>query len=726
MSSIAKRKTWLRTTVNSLLSSVLLLAGSNFPAYAERPGRSVFVHLFEWKWKDIALECERFLGPKGFAAVQVSPPSEHAKITTAGNPRPWWESYQPVSYKLESRRGTRAEFEDMVRRCNNAGVAIYADAVINHMTGWVPPGEIRQGIAGTKYGHYWYDGTYEYKHFHHFGNSDNCVINNYNDANNVRNCELAGKASDPHGLVDLDTANPEVQQKIANYMNDLLNVGVKGFRLDAAKHMPPGDIAAIIAKLNKSPSEYYLFQEVIDKDNSRPPGEQEAVQAADYFGNGDVLEFMYGLKIQEVFRDGGQLRWLKTFGESWNLVPREQAVVFIDNHDNQRGHGGGGVLTHEWGNIYAIANVFMLAWPYGYPNIMSSYAMRRADGSLDDNRGPPSDGDNTKDVWVQAGNDYRNTCFDRDDDWMCEHRWRQIANMVDFRNYTMGAWTVDNWWESNTKNQIAFSRGNKGFVAINRDGNSRLQEWLQTGMPAGKYCDVIHGDFDGNAKTCSGPVIEVFADGKAQFDVGPIDAAAIHVGAGVFPKPPKRTVVYMYGQTLPGQDMFIRGGIDHDYAKDKLGLNCTASNRQCAIPIRYLNLHNNTTKPWKVNDNYLDWYGSETGQGGGAQGSALDWTTKLWPASYGPKKTYPIDGYGEDPENSWGEHYWKFEVEMDCSKTVNGWFELKSFISNGPGWENDLTQPGAPYKSANHFAKCGQLNVFRRGEANPVAIELLP
>lgn len=29
------------------------------------------VHLFEWKWKDIALECERFLGPKGFGGVQV-------------------------------------------------------------------------------------------------------------------------------------------------------------------------------------------------------------------------------------------------------------------------------------------------------------------------------------------------------------------------------------------------------------------------------------------------------------------------------------------------------------------------------------------------------------------------------------------------------------------------------------------------------------------------------
>jgi alpha-amylase len=50
-------------------------------------GRSVMVHLFEWKWSDIASECERFLGPKGFGGIQVSPVNEHANIN---NPyRPW-------------------------------------------------------------------------------------------------------------------------------------------------------------------------------------------------------------------------------------------------------------------------------------------------------------------------------------------------------------------------------------------------------------------------------------------------------------------------------------------------------------------------------------------------------------------------------------------------------------------------------------------------------------
>lgn len=35
-------------------------------------GTTSIVHLFEWRWDDIALECERYLAPYGFGGVQVS------------------------------------------------------------------------------------------------------------------------------------------------------------------------------------------------------------------------------------------------------------------------------------------------------------------------------------------------------------------------------------------------------------------------------------------------------------------------------------------------------------------------------------------------------------------------------------------------------------------------------------------------------------------------------
>src|SRR5439155_6492591 len=93
----------------------------------------VFVHLFEWRWADIAAECETVLGPASFTAVQISPPEEHSIVPS----HDWSERYQPVSYSIDhSRSGTRAEFIDMVNRCNAVSVGIIADAVINHMTNY--------------------------------------------------------------------------------------------------------------------------------------------------------------------------------------------------------------------------------------------------------------------------------------------------------------------------------------------------------------------------------------------------------------------------------------------------------------------------------------------------------------------------------------------------------------------------------------------------------------
>ena len=80
-----------------------------------------FVHLFEWDWPSVATECEKVLGPAGYAAVQVSPPMEHVV-----GPQ-WWTRYHPVSYQLVSRSGDRVEFGDMVSRCKAAGVDIYVE-----------------------------------------------------------------------------------------------------------------------------------------------------------------------------------------------------------------------------------------------------------------------------------------------------------------------------------------------------------------------------------------------------------------------------------------------------------------------------------------------------------------------------------------------------------------------------------------------------------------------
>jgi hypothetical protein len=167
----------------------------------------------------------------------------------------------------------------------------------------------------------------------------------------------------------------------------------------------------------------------------------------------------------------------------------------------------------------------------------------------------------------------------------------------------------------------------------------------------------------------------------------------------------RRTVVFIRGVTQPGQDLFVRGGIDYDFARTTLGLDCTAQPRACQIPIRHRNLRNPSTAGEKQDDWFLDWLGAEPAQDGRAAGSPADWTTDAWPSTWGAARSVAVDGYGVEPLNHWGQHYWMLDVDMDCSRTVDGWFDVKSYISNGPGWE-----PGA-----NHRARCGYVNRFERG-----------
>jgi alpha-amylase len=632
---------------------------------------TTFVHLFEWSWQDIAQECEQHLGPKGYAAVQVSPPNEHIQGDQ------WWTRYQPVSYQLQSRGGNRSQFIDMVNRCKAVGVDIYVDAIINHMASGAGT-----GTAGSAYGNKSYP-QYSPQDFH-----NTCAITDYSNRWQVQNCELVG-------LADLNTGTQYVQETLAGYLNDLTNIGVTGFRFDASKHMAVEDIQGVLSKVNNAP---LVFQEVIDQGG-------EAISASEYTSAGLVTEFKYTTKLGDTFKNG-KLAWLSNFGEGWGFMPSSSAVVFVDNHDNQRGHGGGGnVITYEDGRLYDLANVFMLAYPYGYPKVMSSY-----DYHGDTDRGAPT---------VPVHNNGSLECFG--ENWQCEHRWSYISGAVDFRNNTTNNWTTTDWWD-NDNNQIAFGRGSEGFVAINKE-ETNLTATLSTQMAAGTYCNVLKSQLSSDGQSCNGETITVNNDGTINASVAPWDAFAIHKNAKVDniiiqPEDWQRTVIFIQAQTSSGQDMFARGGIDHDYANNQLGRNCQSNNFDCAMPIRHNNLRNITTAPWKINEDYLDWYGSETQQSNEAEGTPLDWTTNAWLNSWGTLRTTAIDGYGQEPLNNWGQHYWMLDVDMDCSKAVDGKFEVKAYVKNGQGWEGNISQNNAPFSSNNHIAECGKVNMFEFNTGN--------
>ena len=469
----------------------------------------VFVHLFEWKWTDIATECETVLGPAGFAAVQVSPPEEHS-ITPSHD---WSERYQPVRYNIaRSRSGTQAEFTDMVARCAAVGVGIYVDAVINHMTNYPSPGI---GSDSSPYSKYDYPGLYTSADFH-----TPCTVNNYADAANVQDCEL-------FGLPDLNTGLPSVRQKIAGYLIMLARLGVAGFRIDAAKHIQQVELDAILTIVDSTmtaesrPIPYY-FLEV-----SGGPG--EALSPRDYFGEAygsggaaDITEFTF-VGVGDKFRQiGGQhISQLNPNGSpgnqfsqtAWGLMPSDKAVVFLQNHDTQHQCG----ISYRDGSVFRVANVWMLAQPYGYPSILSSYAFNcPAENSM----GPPSDANG----WTVAVTCASSLETATDGAWVCEHRDPYILKMVGFRRVVAGT-DVNHWWDDGA-NAIAFSRGDKGFVAINREAVPS-DTTIATGMPPGTYCDLLTGGLA--AAACAGDSVAVDSAGAVHFHLAANSAVAIDV-----------------------------------------------------------------------------------------------------------------------------------------------------------------------------------------------------
>lgn len=447
--------------------------------------QSAFVHLFEWSWTDIAQECEEFLGPKGFRAVQVSPPSEHAQGL------PWFVRYQPVTYNLTSRSGNEEEFKDMVTRCKKVNVDIYVDAVINHVGGGSGV-----GIAGSPYGHRT-TAIYAQEDFHHKPGdlSAGCSITSYYDKYQVQYCDL-------EGLPDLCTSCPRVQTLVSQYMTNLLQMGVAGFRIDAAKHQDAGELKQLLEKVQGGIP--WLFGEVIY-------GAGEAVTPEMYTDLGLVTEFRYAGQLAPNILAEGKLQYLKTFGESWGFLPGGSAVVFMDNHDTQRGGACGANLTYKNGALYTLANVFMLAHPYGYPKVMSSYNFDAHD------QGP-------LDVPVHGSG---LACFHGS--WVCEHRYPEIANMVAWRQ-AAGTGAPEVFQSSEDGNGAFFCRSSSACVALNR-GSGNWSVKVKTTLPAGQYYDVLR---DINVSSC--PFVRVAVDGTAELLVPSTSAVAFHVNARSTPR----------------------------------------------------------------------------------------------------------------------------------------------------------------------------------------------
>jgi alpha-amylase len=507
-----------RRRLGSLLASGALAAGllpltlaaTAGTAHAAMNSGDVQANLFEWNWNSVAKECTTVLGPDGYGGVQVAPPED--SLSRSGHP--WWEVYQPVDYNLTSRMGNETDFKNMVSTCRAAGVKVYVDAVLNHMTG-----QGSTSYGGVSYSKYSYPGLYSSSDFHYYPadcpESDD-QIHNWNDYTEVTHCEL-------DDLADLQTGTDYVRGTEAAYLNKLLSYGVSGFRVDAAKHIGETDLAAIESKLTTTvdgtaPS---FALEVV-------PGGSGQLAPASFEGQGRLLGFDYADAIKSDFT--GDIANLSSLTSG--LLGSSNEVVFVQNHDTER---DGSTLSYKDGATDTLATEFMLAYGYGTPQVYSSFDWTNSDDS------PPSDANGyVSDTACGSG-------------WECLDRATGVAGLVAFHNATSGQAVAN--WSSPASNVVAFSRGGTGWIGLNNT-SAAVTYTFTTGLPAGTYCDIVHGTVSGGS--CSGPMVAVGSGGQATVTIPAKDAVAFDTADAV------TAVAATFDPTVTtwyGQNVYVVGSI---------------------------------------------------------------------------------------------------------------------------------------------------------------------
>ncbi|MDE6653946.1 MAG: alpha-amylase, partial [Muribaculaceae bacterium] len=187
----------------------------------------VILHAWTWSFDTIAANM-KLIADAGYAYVQTSP-AQACYIGEDGGMAlysqdgdsvsgKWYYYYQPTDWTIGNYMlGTREQLAAMVDSAEKYGVKIIVDVLPNHTA--VDHTAVLPALDSAVGGHE--------NLFHANGFTD---IKDYNDRMECTTGKMGG-------LPDVNTENPDFQKYYMAYVNDLLSLGVRGFRYDTAKHI---------------------------------------------------------------------------------------------------------------------------------------------------------------------------------------------------------------------------------------------------------------------------------------------------------------------------------------------------------------------------------------------------------------------------------------------------------------------------------------------------------
>lgn len=419
----------------------------------------VILHAWSWNFPAIADNMKQ-IADAGFTMVQTSPaqacltPADGNKklFDPTGKEGNWYHYYQPTDWTIGNDIvGSRDQLKAMLDSAAMYNVKVIVDVLPNHTAFDVDlvSDQMVKAVGGRD------------KLYHSNGLQP---VTDYNDR---LECTLWGSG----GLPDVNTENPDFQKYYMNYVNDLLNLGVRGFRYDTAKHIgvhsDPVDTAAGVKendfwdvatgrKAVKGVSlavpydELFVYGEILQDKN---------VPEAEYADYMNQTASSYGYVLREALeKHSAQGIDLKDWRHS---AAPEFLTTWVESHDTYCNAHESASMSDD---LIRTGWVFLTARQNGVPLFFSRPMNSSRDNYWGDN------------VAGERGND--------------EFFHPEVAAVNHFRQAMKGQ--KEDIQVSQDGHILLVNRGNKGAAVVNISKSAGHID-LPTGLPDGTYRDVVYG-----------------------------------------------------------------------------------------------------------------------------------------------------------------------------------------------------------------------------------------
>lgn len=254
-------------------------------------------------------------------------------------------------YQVDPKFGTNEDLEELINLCHERGVKIILDMVINHTSSQHPWFQAfreahRNGDTESEYYDLfaWTAETVPGKTWYSISGSDHKYEGNFSSQ-----------------MPELNYDNPEAYQLMLDVCKHYLELGVDGFRFDAAKYIYYGDSTPNIdfwnrfmADLRSIKPDLYSVAEVWDSDGVTIP----------YFSSTNCFNFSMAQANGQIATaaKAGDVNALTAYMEHYiGLIKAENPdafpVTFIANHDTDR---AAGFLNVSSGQAFVGANLSIL------------------------------------------------------------------------------------------------------------------------------------------------------------------------------------------------------------------------------------------------------------------------------------------------------------------------------------------------------------------------------